>query len=93
MKEGPQILLVSSGAVVLGRERLGLAKDVVANPANLIDRQASICAAACQGVLMRAYDRMFQLHDISCAQVLITDEDFLSRERYSYFTDTLDHLA
>ena len=47
-KEGRQILLVSSGAVGLGRQRLGLAKDVVANPANVIDRQA--CAACGQGL-------------------------------------------
>lgn len=48
LKEGRQILLVSSGAVGLGRQRLGLAKDVVANPANVIDRQA--CAACGQGL-------------------------------------------
>ena len=91
MKEGRQVLLVSSGAVGLGRLRLGLAKDVVANPANVIDRQA--CAAAGQGILMSTYDMMFQRLGITCAQVLITQGDFLSRERYSYLTDTLDRLT
>ena len=34
-----QVLLVSSGAVGLGRLRLGLSKDVVSDPANVVDRQ------------------------------------------------------
>lgn len=88
---GRQVLLVSSGAVGLGRLRLGLSRDVVANPANVIDRQA--CAAAGQGILMSTYDMMFQRMGISAAQVLITQGDFLSRERYSYLTDTLDRLT
>jgi hypothetical protein len=46
--EGRQVLLVSSGAVGLGRLRLGLSKEVVKNPANVMDRQA--CAAAGQEV-------------------------------------------
>jgi glutamate 5-kinase len=83
-------MLVSSGAVGLGRLRLGLAKDVVANPANVIDRQA--CAAAGQGILMSTYDTLFQRLNMTCAQVLITQSDFLSRERYSYLTDTLERL-
>jgi glutamate 5-kinase len=83
-------MLVSSGAVGLGRLRLGLAKDVVANPANVIDRQA--CAAAGQGILMSTYDTLFQRLNMVCAQVLITQTDFLSRERYSYLTDTLERL-
>lgn len=83
-------MLVSSGAVGLGRLRLGLAKDVIADPKNVIDRQA--CAAAGQGILMSTYDTLFQRLDIDCAQVLITQSDFLSRERYSYLTDTLERL-
>jgi glutamate 5-kinase len=83
-------MLVSSGAVGLGRQRLGLAKNVVADPANVIDRQA--CAAAGQGILMSTYDTLFQRLNMTCAQVLITQSDFLSRERYSYLTDTLERL-
>jgi glutamate 5-kinase len=74
-----QVLLVSSGAVGLGRQRLGLAKDVIANQANVIDRQA--CAACGQGLLMSTYDMMFQRMGVNSAQVLITQGDFLSRER------------
>jgi glutamate 5-kinase len=89
-KSGRHVMLVSSGAVGLGRQRLGLAKNVVADPANVIDRQA--CAAAGQGILMSTYDTLFQRLNMTCAQVLITQSDFLSRERYSYLTDTLDRL-
>ena len=39
MAGGAQVLLVSSGAVGLGRLRLGLSKDVVSDPANVVDRQ------------------------------------------------------
>jgi glutamate 5-kinase len=91
VKEGRQVLLVTSGAVGLGRLKLGLSKQVVANPSNIIDRQA--CAATGQGVLMSTYDMMFQRLGITCSQVLITEGDFLSRERYSYLTDTLDRLT
>lgn len=87
---GRQVMLVSSGAVGLGRLRLGLAKDVVADPANVIDRQA--CAAAGQGILMGTYDTLFQRLSMDCAQVLITQTDFLSRERYGNLTDTLERL-
>eukprot|EP00281_Chroomonas_sp_CCMP1168_P022227 CAMPEP_0206234790 /NCGR_PEP_ID=MMETSP0047_2-20121206/12782_1 /ASSEMBLY_ACC=CAM_ASM_000192 /TAXON_ID=195065 /ORGANISM="Chroomonas mesostigmatica_cf, Strain CCMP1168" /LENGTH=421 /DNA_ID=CAMNT_0053658907 /DNA_START=17 /DNA_END=1282 /DNA_ORIENTATION=+ len=88
--QGRQVLLVSSGAVGLGRQRLGLAKDVVANPANVIDRQA--CAACGQGLLMSTYDMMFQRMGVNIAQVLITQTDFNSRERYTALTDTLERL-
>jgi glutamate 5-kinase len=89
-EEGRQVLLVSSGAVGLGRLKLGLSKELVQNTANVTDRQA--CAAAGQEVLMSTYGLMFQRMGTTCAQVLITESDLLSRERYTYLTGTLERL-
>jgi len=89
--QGREVLLVSSGAMGLGRQSLGLSKEVVGNPDNIIDRQA--CAAAGQELLMSMYHMMFSRLDVRCAQVLITQEDFVSRQRYMHLTDTLDKLT
>jgi len=90
-EEGRQVLLVSSGAMGLGRQSLGLSKELVGDPNNIIDRQA--CAAAGQKILMSMYNMMFQALNIQCSQVLITQGDFLSRTRYVYLTETLDRLT
>src|SRR5690606_26457898 len=63
--QGRQVLLVSSGAVALGRPRLGLGR-----AARLGDKQAA--AAAGQAVLMQAWDRAFAPHGIPTAQLLLT---------------------
>mmetsp|Transcript_4653 Transcript_4653/g.11741 ORF Transcript_4653/g.11741 Transcript_4653/m.11741 type:complete len:418 (-) Transcript_4653:198-1451(-) len=88
---GKQILLVSSGAVGVGRERMGLPKELVQDPANVIDRQA--CAAAGQEVLMSTYDMMFQRVGLKCAQVLITQADFMDRQRFVSLTKTIERLS
>jgi len=71
--EGRQVLLVSSGAVGLGRLRLGLSKEVVKNPANVMDRQA--CAAAGQEVRQcaRAQRLLAPVHFPSAASVTVSD--------------------
>ena len=43
---GKKVLLISSGAVGLGRERIGLSKEVVANVNNIVERQVSLRARA-----------------------------------------------
>ena len=58
--KGVEILLVSSGAVGLGAERLGFGE---VGPKNVVDKQA--CAAAGQGALMGFYDRLFRPLDIT----------------------------
>ena len=67
---GRQVMLISSGAVGLGRERIGLSKEVVADVSNVVERQA--CAAAGQELLMSTYNMMFSRLNLKCAQVLIT---------------------
>lgn len=43
-------------------------------------------------VLMSTYGMMFNRMGTTCAQVLITESDLLSRDRYSYLTGTLERL-
>ncbi len=85
-EDGRQVCLVSSGAVGLGRERLGLRGP----PESIVDRQA--CAAAGQGALMALYDNLCARLGMTCAQVLLTEEDFLARHRYLHLADTLERL-
>eukprot|EP00281_Chroomonas_sp_CCMP1168_P021148 CAMPEP_0206237788 /NCGR_PEP_ID=MMETSP0047_2-20121206/14453_1 /ASSEMBLY_ACC=CAM_ASM_000192 /TAXON_ID=195065 /ORGANISM="Chroomonas mesostigmatica_cf, Strain CCMP1168" /LENGTH=397 /DNA_ID=CAMNT_0053662249 /DNA_START=102 /DNA_END=1295 /DNA_ORIENTATION=+ len=90
-KKGIEVMLVSSGAVGIGRYCTNLPKEVVRDPKNVIDRQA--CAAAGQEMLMSTYDMMFQRVGLKCAQVLITQGDFLSQDRYFALSSTLERLA
>ncbi len=82
---GREILVVSSGAVGLGRRRLGLKKS-----ASLPEKQAA--AAVGQSLLMRAWEEAFEPHDAICAQVLITPEDTESRRRWLNARATLETL-
>jgi glutamate 5-kinase len=87
LEEGRQVVLVSSGAVGLGRGTLGL------HPARLKDlvtKQA--CAAAGQSLLMHAYQEMFSAHEVKIAQILVTEEDFAVRQRYANVRRTMEKL-
>src|SRR6202049_4254181 len=86
-KEGRQIVLVSSGAVGLGRGRLGLHRDRLND---LGTRQA--CAAVGQSLLMHEYEKLFEKHGIHLAQVLLTEGDFVDRGRYSNLRQTMEAL-
>src|ERR1700732_1578203 len=82
-----QVVLVSSGAVGLGRGWLGL------HPSRLRDvvtKQA--CAAVGQSLLMEAYKRLFGAYDVKIAQVLLTEEDFSNWQRYSNLRRTMERL-
>src|SRR5438067_2852521 len=69
-------VLVSSGAVALGVERLRLPS----RPREMALKQAA--AAAGQSRLMRLYDDAFETRGLTCAQVLLTHADIAHRGRY-----------
>lgn len=73
---GQQVLVVSSGAVALGRRRLSLPRRTLTMP----EKQAA--AAAGQSALMRAWEEAFEPHGVSCAQVLLTRDDTETRRRW-----------
>ena len=80
---GYQMLLVTSGAVALGRE--ALQADAVGK--SLPMRQ--IMAAVGQGRLMSIYDRLFEGHHVRVAQALLTGNDLDDREGYLNVRNTL----
>lgn len=86
MKEGKEVLLVTSGAVGLGVQKLALDK----KPKLLPMKQA--CAAVGQGRLMALYSDAFQALDIVTAQILLTEEDFSNRTRYLNLRSTIGEL-
>jgi glutamate 5-kinase len=87
MKAGRQVVLVSSGAVGLGRGWLGLHQSRLED---LVTKQA--CAAVGQSLLMDAYKDLFSKWGIKIAQVLLTEEDFSNWRRYSNVRQTMEKL-
>ena len=83
---GRQIIVVSSGAVALGADALKIKS---AN-ASLAQKQA--LAAIGQSRLMNLYEQGFGKYDLTAAQVLLTEEDFSSRQRYLNLRHTLTTL-
>jgi glutamate 5-kinase len=87
MRGGRQVVLVSSGAVGLGRGWLGLHASRLGD---LVTKQA--CAAVGQSLLMNAYKELFGEWSIKVAQVLLTEEDFTNWRRYSNLRETMEKL-
>ena len=85
-RQGRQVILVSSGAVGLGREVLGLEEP----PNSAAERRA--CAAIGQSRLVGFFQQEFATHGLSCGQVLLTEEDFDHRQRYLDLRATLERL-
>jgi glutamate 5-kinase len=84
---GIQIILVSSGAVGLGRGVLALHRT---RTQDVVTKQA--CAAVGQAQLMYAYEQLFHSHGINIAQVLLTEDDFMDRHRSSNLRQTMEKL-
>lgn len=85
-QSGCDVLMVSSGAVGLGMERIGLH----VRPTELSQIQA--CAAIGQSRLMTIYDDAFDKLGCRTAQVLLTEDDFLDSVRYGNLRNTLVSL-
>jgi len=73
---GVAAVVVSSGAIALGRQALGM----TARPRELPRLQAA--AAVGQGRLMQAWERAFAPHGIPVGQILLTHEDVSARGRF-----------
>ncbi len=85
-KRGQQVILVSSGAIALGRRQLGLAKGAL----RLDESQAA--AAVGQIRLAHAYKELLEASNVTVAQVLLTLEDSERRRRYLNARATLESL-
>lgn len=82
---GQEVILVSSGAVAVGRKHLGLVP-----PLRLEEKQAA--AATGQIRLAHAYQEALARHGITVAQVLLTLADSEDRRRFLNARNTLDTL-
>lgn len=94
--KGTEVIIVTSGAVSLGRS-------VIKNANFGIDEGASkkygqrvireqILASIGQSKLMRFYDKEFGKYRFSCAQILVTRADFADRERYMSIKTVAENL-
>jgi glutamate 5-kinase len=86
ISEGKELLVVSSGAVGLGRQALNLKEAKLTLP----EKQA--CAAVGQNLLMDVYRDLFGRHGFITAQLLLTALDFSDRKRYLNLRETLEKL-
>lgn len=83
LADGHHVFLVSSGAIAMGRERLGfpqLPKDIPAK---------QMLAAVGQPRLMAMYEKIFELYGLTAAQVLLTRTDLAGRLSYLNARNTL----
>lgn len=85
-RQGKSVILVSSGAVGLGRQVLNLREAKL----SLAEKQA--CAAVGQNLLMDAYRELFKRHRLPTAQLLLTAFDLSERQRYLNLRETLEKL-
>jgi glutamate 5-kinase len=83
--QGREVLIVSSGAVALGRGVLGKKSDL-----SVQEKQA--CASVGQSRLIEAYQRILGKADFVVAQLLLTDTDFVHRRSYLSLSETLKTL-
>jgi glutamate 5-kinase len=86
VQQGKQIVLVSSGAVAEGMQRLGWTK----RPTAVNELQAA--AAVGQMGLVQMYESCFSQHHLHTAQVLLTHDDLTDRKRYLNARSTLRTL-
>lgn len=86
LKQGYEIILVSSGAIVAGMHLLGIAK----RPHVLSEQQA--CAALGQGYLIHIYEEFFREKGFHAAQILLTWDDIRDSRRHLNAEHTLNML-
>ena len=85
-KRGQDVLIVSSGAIAVGRRHLGLTGRAL----KLEEKQAA--AATGQIRLAHAYQEALARHGVTVAQILLTPEDTEERRRYLNARATLEQL-
>ncbi|MCW3481745.1 glutamate 5-kinase [Neisseriaceae bacterium JH1-16] len=85
-RRGKEVVLVSSGAIAEGCQRLGWSR----RPKAVHELQAA--AAVGQMGLAQAYETAFREHGLKTAQVLLTHEDLADRTRYLNARSTLTAL-
>lgn len=84
--EGREVLIVSSGAIALGRRKLGLA------PGALKLEESQAAAAVGQVALAHAYEQVLASRGLTTSQILLTFTDTEERRRYLNARNTIATL-
>ncbi len=85
-KLGKQVIIVTSGSIAAGSEKLGIKKPLKSIP----EKQAA--AAIGQGILMNEYERSFAKYGLTPAQVLLTRDAIDDRQRYINSRNTIHQI-
>lgn len=86
-RAGHQLLVVSSGAVALGRRLMGF----TSRAGETLSKKQALAAIG-QPALMELYSRELYFHGLQAAQILMTREDLDDRQRYLSFRETMRQL-
>jgi len=83
---GYEVILVSSGAIAVGANKLGMKK----RPATIRLKQAAAAVGQCSIIFL--YDKFFSDYDKTIAQILLNAEDIEQEEKKENLTNTFDTL-
>jgi glutamate-5-semialdehyde dehydrogenase len=87
--QGHQVALVSSGAVGFGRS---VARQVLGREYGHTIGEKQLLASLGQHELMRTYAELFKKHNILASQLLLTKQDFHTREHYRNITRLVSEI-
>lgn len=83
---GYEVILVSSGAIAVGTNKLGMKE----RPTTIKLKQAAAAVGQCS--IMFLYDKFFGEYDKTIAQILLTADDMEQEEKKENLTNTFDAL-
>eukprot|EP00249_Psilotum_nudum_P023508 c28901_g1_i2 orf=755-3061(-) len=94
--DGIEVILVTSGAVGVGRQKLRYQRLMNSSFMDLqkpqVEPDGKPCAAVGQSGLMALYDSLMSQLDVQCAQLLVTDSDFKDIDFRGQLCETVDSL-
>lgn len=94
--EGTEVILVTSGAIGVGRQKLRYQRLMNSSFADLQKPQVELdgkpCAAVGQSGLMALYDSLLTQLDVQSSQILVTDRDFSNEDFRKQLSRTVDTL-
>ncbi len=82
-ERGAEVVVVTSGAVAAGRHKLGITGKIKGIP------YKQVLASVGQSRLMNTYEQIFEQHNITVAQALLTKNDIADRAGYLNARNTL----
>lgn len=84
--KGYEIILVSSGAIAIGTNKLGLES----GPSSMKMKQAAAAVGQCSIIYL--YDKFFGDYDKTIAQILLSEEDIEQEDKSENLINTFDTL-